>query len=111
MNTLVFFSLMDSSVCLTPNHVHAFIPRCGVWAQPPRMQQALRVSSTDNGVPSVTTVRITEQNRGTAAVMPVQGRQQEAVAVDSAAMKLAFRQTDLSSVGNLSMFGHVEPTQ
>lgn len=32
------------------------------------------VSSRDNGVPSVTTVRITEHNRGRAAVMPAQGK-------------------------------------
>lgn len=42
---------------------------------------------------SVTTVRITEHNRGSAAVMPVQGKQQEAVVVHSAVMKLALRQT------------------
>ncbi|TMS04428.1 Protein jagged-1b [Larimichthys crocea] len=47
------------------------------------------VSSRDNGVPSLTTVRITEHNRGSAAVMPAQGKQQEAVVVDSAVMKLA----------------------
>ena len=51
------------------------------------------VSSRDNGVPSVTTVRITEHNRGSAAVMPAQGKQQEAVVVDSAVMKLALRQS------------------
>lgn len=51
------------------------------------------VSSWDNGVPSVTTARITEHNRGSAAVMPAQGKQQEAVVVDSAVMKLALRQT------------------
>lgn len=44
-------------------------------------------------MPSVTTVRITEHNRGSAAVMPAQGKQQEAVVVDSAVMKLALRQT------------------
>lgn len=44
-------------------------------------------------MPSVTTVRITEHNRGGAAVMPAQGKQQEAVVVDSAVMKLALRQT------------------
>lgn len=41
----------------------------------------------------MTTVRITEHNRGSAAVMPAQGKQQEAVVVDSAVMKLALRQT------------------
>lgn len=44
-------------------------------------------------MPSVTTVRITEHNRGSAAVMPVQGKQQEAVVVDSAVVKLALRHT------------------
>lgn len=43
-------------------------------------------------MPSVTTARITEHNRGSAAVMPAPGKQQEAVVVDSAAMKLALRQ-------------------
>lgn len=41
----------------------------------------------------MTAVRITEHNRGLAAVMPVQAKQQEAVVVDSAVMKLARRQT------------------
>ena len=40
-------------------------------------------------MPSVTTVRIIEHNRGSAAVMPVQGKQQEADVVDSAVMKFA----------------------
>lgn len=61
--------------------LHAFIPQ--------RSEGPHSVSSRDNGVPSVTTVRITEHNRGSAAVMPVQGKQQEAVVVDSAVMKLA----------------------
>lgn len=51
------------------------------------------VSSRDNSVPSVTRVRITEHNRGSAAVMPTQDKQQEAVVVDSAVMKLALRHT------------------
>ena len=41
----------------------------------------------------VTATGITEHNRGRAAVMPVQAKQQEAVVVDSAVMKLARRQT------------------
>lgn len=49
-------------------------------------------------MPSVTTVRITEHNRGSAAVMPMQGKQQEAVVVDSAVMKLAYGQTLTMSV-------------
>lgn len=72
------------------NVTRAFIPQ--------RSEGPHSVSSRDNGVPSVTTVRITEHNRGSAAVMPVQGKQQEAVVVDSAVMKLALRQTDLTSV-------------
>ena len=66
------------------------------------------VSSRDNGVPSVTTVRITEHNRGRAAVMPAQGKQQEAVVVDSAVVKLALRPC---LCGHLSIFTHVAPIQ
>lgn len=44
-------------------------------------------------MPSVTTVRITEHNGGSADIMPAQGKQQETVVVDSALMKLALRQT------------------
>lgn len=44
------------------------------------------------GTMVVTSVRITEHNGDSAAVMPAQGKQQEAVVVDSAVMKLALRQ-------------------
>lgn len=71
---------------------------CSELLSPQRSEGPHSVSSRDNGVPSVTTVRITEHNRGCAAVMPAQGKQQEAVVVDSAVMKLALRQTDLASV-------------
>lgn len=60
---------------------------------PHRSEGLHSVSSRDNGVPSVTAARITEHNRGHAAVMPAQAKQQEAVVVDSAVMKLARRQT------------------
>lgn len=63
-----------------------------------------RVSRGDNSVPSVTTARITEHNRGSAAVIPMQAKQQEAVVVDSAVMKLALRQTGLSSVATSAYF-------
>lgn len=59
---------------------------------PQRSEGLHSVSSRDNGVPSVATARITEHNRGSAAVMPARGKQQEAVVVDSAVMKLALRQ-------------------
>lgn len=60
----------------------------------PRRSEGLHsVSSKDNGVPSVTAARITEHNGGRAAVMPARAKQQEAVVVDSAVMKLARRQT------------------
>lgn len=45
------------------------------------------VSSRDKGLPSVTTVRITEHNGASAAVLPAQGKQQEVVVVDSALIK------------------------
>jgi len=49
------------------------------------------LSTRDNSMP---TVRITEHNGGNAAVIPVQGKQQEAVVIDSAVMKLlALRRT------------------
>ncbi len=54
-------------------------------------------------MPSVTTVRITEHNRGSAAVMPAQGKQQEAVVVDSAVMKLALRQASVATSAYLPM--------
>lgn len=44
-------------------------------------------------MPSVTAAGITEHNGGRAAVMPARAKQQEAVVVDSAVMKLARRQT------------------
>lgn len=60
----------------------------------PRRSEGLHsVSSKDNGVPSVTAARITEHNGGRAAVMPARAKQQEAVVVDSAVMKLARRLT------------------
>lgn len=58
-------------------------------------------------MPSVTTVRIIEHNRGSAAVMPVQGKQQEADVVDSAVMKFALG----ANCGHLSRFAHVAPIQ
>lgn len=91
---LGFFNV-STSLCWSP----AWIPQCLLRAFiPERSEGPHSVSSRDNGVPSVTTVRITEHNRGSAAVMPAQGKQQEAVVVDSAVMKLALRQTDLASV-------------
>lgn len=57
---------------------------CSVLFIPQRSQGPHSVSSRDNSVPSVTTVRITEHNGGRAAVMPARGKQQEAVVVDSA---------------------------
>lgn len=68
----------------SPFFASCFYSKCG-----PSYPGPHSVSSRDNSVPSVTTVRITENNRGSAAVMPVQGKQQEAVVVDSAVMKLA----------------------
>lgn len=49
------------------------------------------VSSGDNGAASVATVRITEHNGGGAAVKPAQGKQQEAVVIDSAATRFSSR--------------------
>lgn len=57
-----------------------------VWVLPHKS-----VSSQDNGLPSVTTVRITKHNGASAAVLPVQGKQQEAVVVDSALIKPSLR--------------------
>lgn len=53
-----------------------------VWVLPHKS-----VSSRDNGLPSVTTVRITGHNRASAAVLLAQGKQQEALVVDSALIK------------------------
>lgn len=48
-------------------------------------------------MPSVTTARITEHNGGSAAVRPVQGKQQEVVVLDSTLMKLALQLDDFSA--------------
>lgn len=61
-------------------------------------------------MPSVTTARITEHNRGSAAVIPMRGKQQEAVVVDSAVMKLALRQTVTLPLWPPQHISHVTPT-
>lgn len=78
---------------------------------PHRSEGLHSVSSRDNGVPSVTAARITEHNSGHAAVMPAQAKQQEAVVVDSAVMKLARRQThaDLAPVAISAYFPSLVP--
>lgn len=76
----LFLRLVLGSGCL----LGAFIPQEN-WG--PSSTGPHGVSSRDNRVPSVTTVRITEHNGGSAAVKPAQGKQQEAVVVDSAMMK------------------------
>lgn len=81
----VLAGLIMSASCLFLFFLFFFIPH--------RSEGLHSVSSRDNGVPSVTAARITEHNRGRPAVMLVRAKQQEAVVVDSAVMKLAGRQT------------------
>lgn len=54
-------------------HTFSFL-FCFFFSIPQSSEGLHSVSSRDNGVPSVTTARITEHNGGRAAVMPAQGR-------------------------------------
>lgn len=68
------------------------------------------VSSRDNGVPSVTTVRITEHNRGSAAVMPAQGKPTGSSCSRLSSDEVGFQANcDLASVATSAYFTHVAP--
>lgn len=69
------------------------------------------VSSRDNGVPSVTTVRITEHNGGRAAVMPAQGRPtgSSCSRLSSDGSRVFQATCDLLPAATSACFAHVAP--
>lgn len=77
----------------------------------PQRSEALHsVSSRDNGVPSVTTARITEHNGGRAAVMPAQGKPTGSSCSRLSSDEVGFQATcDLASAATSAYFAHVEP--
>lgn len=69
------------------------------------------VSSRDNGVPSVTTVRITEHNGRRAAVMPAQGRPtgSSCSGLSSDGSRVFQATCDLLPAATSACFAHVAP--
>lgn len=69
------------------------------------------VSSRDNGVPSVATVRITEHNGGRAAVMPARGRPtgSSCSRLSSDGSRVFLATCDLLPAATSACFAHVGP--